>query len=258
MDPNSQGNVSQTTGFEVPYDVIPLPSQGLLYPGKSPTIEIEYLTAMDENILTSPNLLQSGKFIDVLLKRKIRDKGMNPKQLLVGDRNAIIIWLRATGYGEKYPVTVVTDYGEEFESEVDLTELKQKPFGAEPDDNGLFDFTLPMSKKKIKFRLLTVKDEEELTKRAELQEKRKAEFTDTLTHKLGMHIMKIDDETNKEWIFNFARVMAARDSLELRKYIASIEPGVDLNITVQGPEGGDPIDTFLSIGPDFFWPDLGV
>jgi hypothetical protein len=243
--------------FEVPYDVIPLPSQGVLYPGKKPTVEVEYLTAMDENILTSPNLLQTGKFIDVLLKRKLRDKSINLKDLLIGDRNSIIIWLRATGYGEKYPVVVLDENGDEFETEVDLTTLKQKPIGAEPDENGLFDFVLPMSKKQIKFRLMTVKDEEELSKRNELQEKRKAEYTDTLTHKLGMQIMSVDGRTDKEWIFNFARVMPARDSLALRTYMNEIEPGVDLKVSVEGP-GGDPVETFLVIGPDFFWPDIRV
>ena len=119
--------------IEVPYDVIPLPSKGLLYPGRKPTLEVEYLTAMDENILTSPNLLQSGEFVDVLLKRKIRPGQVKPSELLVGDRNSIIIWLRATGYGEKYPVTMQTPDGEEFDTEVDLTKLKQKEIG-----NGLF------------------------------------------------------------------------------------------------------------------------
>jgi hypothetical protein len=247
----------QMVSIEVPYDVIPLPSEGLLYPGKKPTLEVEYLTAMDENILTSPNLLQSGRFIEVLLSRKIRKGQISQKDLLIGDRNAIIIWLRATGYGEKYPVTIQTPEGEEFETEVDLTTLKQKPLGATPDENGLFDFTLPQSKKRIKFRLLTVKDEEELTKREEAQKKKKSEFSDTLTHKLGTHIMSIDGRTDKEWIHNFVRVMPARDSLELRKYINKIEPGVDLSITVEGP-GGDPMDTFLVLGPDFLWPDYGL
>ena len=254
---NIPETVQQEVRIEVPYDVIPLPSKGLLYPGRKPTVEVEYLTAMDENILTSPNLLQSGKFVDVLLKRKIRAGQINPQELLIGDRNAIIIWLRATGYGEKYPVTVQTPDGEEFESEVDLTELKQKEIGATPDENGLFDFTLPMSKKKIKFRLLTAKDEDDLQKREDAQRKRKSEVLDTLTHKMGTHIMSVDGRTDKEWIHNFVRVMPARDSLELRKYINKIEPGVDLSITVEGP-GGDPVDSFLVIGPDFFWPDFGL
>jgi hypothetical protein len=254
---NNQNNQYQDTSLEVPYDLIPLPSKGLLYPGKKEVLEVEYLTAMDENILTSQNLLRSGKFVDVLLKRKIRDKNINPKELLIGDRNAILIWLRATGYGEKYPVTITSEDGEDFETEVDLTTLKQKPIGAIPDENGLFDFELPISKKKLKFRLLTANDEDELNKRIEAQQKRKAEYTDTITHKLGMQIMSIDGRTDKEWIFNYVRVMPARDSLALRKYVNQIEPGIDLTVTVQGP-GGDPMDTFLIIGPDFFWPEFGL
>jgi len=247
-----------STNFEVPYDVIPLPSKGLLYPNKKETIEVRYLVGEDENILTSPNLLQSGKFIDVLLEKKIRSKELNSGDLLVGDRNAILIWLRATGYGEMYPVTVIDpDTGQEVETEIDLTTLKQKPLGATPDENGLFDFELPMSKKRIKFRLLTAKDEDELNKRIEAQQKRKAEFTDTITHKLGMQIMSIDGRSDKEWIFNYVRVMPARDSLALRKYINEIEPGMDLMISIEGP-GGDPMDTFLVIGPDFFWPEYGL
>lgn len=257
MEVQNQTIENKSVQVEVPYDIIPLPSKGLLYPGKKPSLEVEYLTAMDENILTSPNLLQSGKFIEVLMKRKIRNGQVSHDDLLLGDRNSILIWLRATGYGEKYPVTIQTPDGLEIETEVDLTLLKQKELGAEPDDNGLFDFTLPQSKKRIKFRLLTVKDEDELSKREKAQEKRKAEFSDTLTHKLGTHIMSIDGRNDKEWIHNFVRVMPARDSLALRRYINDIEPGVDLSITVEGP-GGDPIDTFLVLGPDFLWPEFGV
>ncbi len=115
--PSNLPEQNQQMSIEVPYDVIPLPSKGLLYPGRKPTLEVEYLTAMDENILTSPNLLQSGEFVDVLLKRKIRPGQVSPSELLVGDRNSIIIWLRATGYGEKYPVTMQTPDGETFDTE---------------------------------------------------------------------------------------------------------------------------------------------
>jgi len=250
MDLNENNNLTP----ETPYDVIPLPSKGLLYPNKKATIEVEYLTGMDENILTSPNLLQSGKFLDVLLKKKIRDREIRYEDLVLGDRNAIIIWLRATGFGEKYPVTVTTSDGEEFETEVDLTTLKQKPLGDEPDENGLFTFTLPTTKKVVKFRLLTVRDEHELIKREEAQLKRNVEYTDSLTHKLGMQIMEVDGKTDKQWIYNFVRVLPIRDSSALRKHISNSEPGIVLNISLEGP-GGDSIDTFLVLGQDFFWPE---
>jgi hypothetical protein len=88
--------------LKVPYDVLELPSQGLLYPNKKSSVRVEYLTAMDETILTSPNLSQNGKFLSVLLDRKVKDLGFPTEDLLEGDRLAILIWLRATGYGEIY------------------------------------------------------------------------------------------------------------------------------------------------------------
>lgn len=250
---------TQNQDLETPYDVIELPSKGLLYTSKKPVVKVSFLNGADENILTSPNLLQNGKFIDVLLKNKIVDgPTTDPSELLNGDRNAIMIWLRATGYGEMYPV-VLTDpnTGEVFETEVDLSKLKMKPLGAEPDENGLFDFVLPMSKKKIKFRLLTAKDDEDINKRAEAQKKTGRGFNDSLTFKLGTQVMSIDGSTDKEFIHNYVNSMRAGDSLALRKYINSIEPGVDMTIEVQSP-GGDSFETFLPIGLDFFWPDLGV
>ena len=97
MTPNSMPDE-----LRVPYDVLELPSQGLLYPNKKSSVKVEYLTAMDETILTSPNLSQNGKFLTVLLDRKVKDLGFPTEDLLEGDRLAILIWLRATGYGEMY------------------------------------------------------------------------------------------------------------------------------------------------------------
>ena len=92
------------TMMEPAHDVISLPSQGRFYKNKKSTVKVAYLTAADENILTSPNLLQNGKVIDVLLDRKVIDQDIKPGQMLSGDKNAILFFLRATGYGEMYPV----------------------------------------------------------------------------------------------------------------------------------------------------------
>ena len=130
---------TQEVQLQAPFDVIPLPSGGLLYPGQQGNVKVEYMTAMDENILTSPNLIKSGKVIDVLMERKIKESPVPMDQLLIGDRNAIMIWLRATGYGEIYPVKLTDpNSGVEFEHEIDLNALKTKelPKGVEPDENG--------------------------------------------------------------------------------------------------------------------------
>ena len=125
--------------YNAPFDVITLPSKGKLYPNKKASIRLAYMTTADENILTSPNLLQSGKFLEILINRKILEPDLRYKDLHIGDRNAIMLWLRATGYGEMYPVVLQDENGEEFETDINLDDLETKDLGAEPDADGLFD-----------------------------------------------------------------------------------------------------------------------
>lgn len=142
--------------FTESFDVIPLPSKGQCYEGNMSTIAVSYLTANDENMIVSPNLYRDGLILDYLLKAKIKNKNIDPDDLLEGDREAIILWLRATGYGTQYPITVTDNKtGIEFDTVLDLTQIKHKPFLLEGDENGYFDYTLPMTKDEVKFRFLT-------------------------------------------------------------------------------------------------------
>ena len=141
------------------YDVVKLPSKGQCYRSKKDYVTVGYLTAFDENMILSPNLYKNGKFIDYLLKAKVFDSDINPEDLTKGDRDAIVLWLRATGYGNEYPIVVTDDAtGREFETTVDLSTLNYKPFKLKGDVNGYFDFVLPNSKDIIKFKFLTVRD----------------------------------------------------------------------------------------------------
>ena len=142
--------------FSESFDVIPLPSKGECYEGNMSTIAVSYLTANDENMIVSPNLYRDGLILDYLLKSKIKNGNIDPDDLLEGDREAIILWLRATGYGTQYPITVTdTKTGVDFDTVVDLTQIKHKPFLLKGDGYGCFDFTLPLSKDEVKFRFLT-------------------------------------------------------------------------------------------------------
>ena len=151
--------------YECSYDKIPLASKGLIY-GKSfkqSNIAVAHLTGDDENIISNPNVYQNNsddnQLFDVLLRRKILDKNINPSLLCQGDRDLIITWLRATSYGD-YPVSVVDpDTGVRFDTTVDLGQLKPKEFKLKPNENGYFDFVLPQSKDQIEFRFLVYKDE---------------------------------------------------------------------------------------------------
>lgn len=256
----SNKNQTQEVQFQIPFDVIPLPSRGLLYPGQEGSVKVEYMTAMDENILTSPNLIKSGKVLELLMERKVKQSPVPIDRLLIGDRNAIMIWLRATGYGEMYPVKLNDPTsGVEFETEIDLTTLKTKelPDDISPDEKGEFEFVLPKSKKKIKFTLLTVGDERTILSRAEKYEKAtKSQVSNALTYRLQAQIKEIDGNRDVNFIQQFINVMPAFDSLKFREYSDSIEPGIDMSVEVEGPTG-----TFqapISLGLNFFWPNARV
>lgn len=156
-------NKSNEGNIKALYDVIPLPSNGECYRHKKGKLPVSYLTAYDENLIVSPNLYKDGTFIDYLLKEKIMNTQIEPSELTIGDRDAIILWLRATGYGNEFPVTATDDItGERFDTVIDLSQIKYKKFNLKGDENGYFDFILPNSGDKIKFKFLTYKDEKDL------------------------------------------------------------------------------------------------
>jgi hypothetical protein len=145
--------------------VIPLPSKGEAYKEKMDRLQVAYLTANDENMFVSPNLYRDGLLIDFLLNEKILEEGVDCGDLLDGDRDAIVLWLRATGYGNEFPISVTdSKTGTEFEAVVDLADIKFKEFNLKGDDNGWFDYELPMTKDVVKFKFLSHREVEELKK----------------------------------------------------------------------------------------------
>lgn len=138
------------------FDLIPLPSKGEAYATKQNKISVAYLTAYDENMILSPNLYQDNSFLDYLLKAKVLDPSIDVEDLLPGDRDAIILWLRATSYGSDFPCTVTDEEtGRDFETVIDLSKIKYKDFDLKGDENGWFEYTLPVSNDVVKFSFLT-------------------------------------------------------------------------------------------------------
>jgi hypothetical protein len=243
--------------YNAPFDVVPLPSEGKLYRNKKKNIKLAYMTTADENILSSPNLLESGQFLEILINRKILEPDLRYKDLTVGDRNAIMIWLRATGYGEMYPVTLLDNNQDVFDTEVNLNDLKTKKLGVEPDENGLFSFTLPISKTQLKFKLLTCGDLDNIEAMIERDNEKKIPVNNTTTYRFEKMIVEVDGNRDKSFLKDFASFMRIADAKALDNYIEEIESGIDLNIEVTTPGGGS-ISTFLPLNVSFFWPNFRV
>jgi hypothetical protein len=243
--------------YNSPFDVIPLPSGGKTYRTKKANIRVAYMTTADENILTSPNLLQSGQFLEILINRKILEPGLRYKDLLVGDRNAIMIWLRATGYGEMYPVTLFDENDVPFDTEINLDNLKTKELGAEPDEEGLFHFQFPLSKVNIKFKMLTCGEQDDLERILDQEKENGIPVNNQNTYTLERMIVEVNGSRDRNEIREFSNSIRIRDAREFNEYLNKIECGIDLNITVGTPGGGS-VATFLPLNLKFFWPNIGL
>ena len=216
-----------TNNFSESFDVIPLPSKGECYENGMATIAVSYLTANDENMIVSPNLYRDGLILDYLLKAKIKNNNIDPDDLLEGDREAIILWLRATSYGTQYPITVTdskTDVN--FDTVVDLTQIKHKPFVLKGDGDGCFDFTLPVSKDEVKFRFLThgdIKQIEGIEKEEQVNVKK--ERLTNIVEELNQYIENDDILTKDEKM----RLYEAKRNIS--KWCDKIEADNDMGYT---------------------------
>jgi hypothetical protein len=265
----AHGNVNQEVPsqfidaeFQVPTDIIKLPSKGVFYPGGKSTVEIKYLTAEDENILTSSDLIKSGKVLDVLLENSIVDKDITAKEMLTGDRNMVLLSLRSTGYGDEYETkTTCTSCNAVNTSEVFLSSLKMKDVADSPDSEGLFSVQLPRCKANLKFRLLRGSDEERLQKVAQTGKKnvgKNVKVQTVLTERYLLHIMDVNGNRDKTYIKKFINVMPIADSLFFREYIKEVEPGVDMNHDFSCSECGFSYTQEVPITAKLFWPNAKV
>jgi hypothetical protein len=241
--------------FNSSFDVIPLPSEGKVYKSKKPSVKVSYMTTADESILTSPNLLESGQFLEILINRKLLETDIRYEDLLVGDRNAIMIWLRATAYGEMYPVTLFDENDVPFDTDINLNDLKFKNLGAEADAEGLFDFTMPLSKNQIKFKLVTCGMTDEIERLLKQEKENGVPVNNTATYTMERMIVEVNGNRDKNFIRDFVQNIRIADSKAFMEYVEKINCGVDMDITVQTPGGGS-IKTFLPLNLHFFWPDF--
>jgi hypothetical protein len=241
-----------TPKWDSPYDVIPLPSKGKTYRGVKSSIKVAYMTGSDENILTSANLLESGDFLKVLISRNLLEPNLKYEDLLIGDRNAIIIWLRGSSFGNMYPITVIDSKGVAEEIEFDLNDLKYIYMEKDPDENGYFDFKCPQSGDEIKFKYLTVGDEDSIEAMLEKDEANKSAVNHRSGYTLRKQIVSVNGNSDKSFISTYIDNMRLGDVRAFREYYNNNESGVDLKITVK-TAGGEALQTFLPFNLNFFW-----
>tara|TARA_R110002020_G_scaffold136763_6_gene305269 strand:- start:2671 stop:3429 length:759 start_codon:yes stop_codon:yes gene_type:complete len=240
----------------ISYDIVELPSKGIFYTNNKKTLKVAYLTAADENILTSPSLSQSGELMDTLLKAKVLDKDVDVMNLAECDKQAIFVFLRNTGFGPEYRFKLTDPKtGKEFEHVEDLSILKTKEVTVEPDKDGLFEYKLPVSGKICKLRLLTPQDKLELSELEKSYEGMKVK--PMATKRLEKSVVEISGEKDPMTISSTIHTLPLRDAQEIKKFLTSVEPGLDVSKVAIAPSG-EKITYNINFGLNFFRPFFGL
>ena len=244
------------TEHKFPTEVIDLPSKGKLYPKEHPCsngkIEIKYMTAKEEDILTSQNLIKKGIVIDKLLNSLIVTNGVKCEDLIIGDKNAVMVAARILAYGPEYTCEVTTPNGDTLEQTFNLADCPFRHIDEKYTEN-LFECELPISKKKIKYKLLTGKDETQITKDLEASRKVGMSVSPELTTRLRYLIKEVDGDNSKSVINDFAINMLSRDSMFLREEMKNMSPDIILEQEIE--IGGESVKVDIPMTVGFFWPN---
>jgi len=260
---NMQRQEIRNSGF--PTEVISLPSKGLVYPEGSPLrdgkIEMKYMTAREEDILTSTNLIKQGVVIDKLMQSMIVSP-VNYNDLVIGDKNAIMVAARILGYGKEYPIEITCpNCSHKNKTVVDLTTLPEVNIAdsAHMPNPGIFEFTLPQSKRVIHFRLLTTGIDKQVSKELEAYKKSNKNGIDSeLTTRLKSIIVSVDGNSDKKYISNFVdNELFAMDSRAFRSYMKQVSPDVKFEFAFNCTEFGHEEEALgFTIDATFFWPKI--
>ena len=246
--------------YEFPTEIIELPSGGKGYPDDNPlskgSVEIKYMTAKEEEILTSQNLIRKGVVLDKLFESIIVDKSINIDDILIGDKDAIMLATRILGYGKDYIIKVTDEYGDIKDYTVDLTKVHTKDVDVSKlNRENLYEFTTPVGKNKLTFKLLTHGDEKKIEADVKaLQRLNKDGASAELTTRYRFMIQSVDGKEDQKSIMDFINNrFLTRDTKEFRKHLSDITPGVKLEYEYVSPSGGSEVRP-IPMGVGFFWP----
>ena len=238
--------------LKFPTEEVELPSKGLIYPKDNPLssgkIEIKYMTAKEEDILSNSVYIQKGVVLDKLLESVVVSK-ININDLVIGDKNALLIATRILGYGKDYKFTLKGK-----EETIDLTQLENKPFEIAEEGKNEFAFTLPHSGTNITYKILDGHDEKKVEREIQGLKKINPDSSTELSTRLKYIITSVEGDSEAKAIRNFVdNYLLARDSRAFREHIKQTQPDVDLTVVLDGGE-----EVTVPIGLSFFWPDYSA
>jgi len=250
-----------------PTEVIELPSQGHFYPLEHPLssgkLELKMMTAKEEDILMSQNLIKKGIVLDKLLETLIVDKNIKLDDLLLADKNAILVAARRLAYGDGYGPVEVTcpKCREKNQVTFNLGEIKNEEFNFDKYTRGenSFEFVLPYSKKTIQYKILTHKDEQQIENELKANNKiLKGASSNEVTARLRSMIISVDGNSDRNYVKKYVETeMVSRDALALRQYIKKNIPDVDLNFNFNCGDCSHEERLGVPLTVQFFWPDTG-
>lgn len=260
----SQQSVNEFKTSTFPTNVVPLPSKGLLYSEDDPLskgyVEMKFMTAKEENILTTESYIKSNIVLDKFLQSMIVAPKFNHDNLLIGDQNALLIASRIYGYGEIYTIEVTTPSGRKQKVDINLEELPHKEFNEDAvvkyQNRFVYSFTNRIGKYDIEFKLLTVGDQKEIDQK--LKKVKSSSSSDKqVTTRLEQMILSVNGNSDRNFIRLFVEnEFLAADSRRFREYVASIQPGVNMEVEVFDEETGNSFRTQVTVGSNLLWPDL--
>jgi hypothetical protein len=238
--------------FNLPHDVIMLPSQGKFYKNKKKSVKVGYLTASDENLLGNVGKLSGEQLVLRLVRNKLYEPELNPSEMLEGDIEAILLFLRNTSFGSEYKFTLTDpDTGNKFEKSVLLDELSFRKSEVEPDDNGHYLTKLPKSGHQVKLRPLSYGETTDLERMEE--EYPSNMIAPKVTWRLAKQIVELNGNTDKGEIAKFIEQMPIMDSKYITNFLKTNEPRLDLNREVTAPSGKK-VMVKIAFGAEFFRP----
>ena len=236
--------------FNLPHDVVELPSRGLYYKNKKSAVKVGYLNATDEDVLSSG--VKNNNLLMTLLRNKLYEPEIKPEDLLDGDIEAILIFLRNTSFGPEYTINLMDPAtGKMFQHTFIIDEVNFKKPNTTPNEDGTYTTTLPRTGATVKLRLLTLGDKSKIT---DMETKYpKGRIAPTTIWTLQEQIVELNGETDRGKIIEFVQNMPIMDSKHIKRFISQNEPGLDLTLEVIAPSGEN-VSTSITFGVDFFRP----